>query len=537
MQRTDEKKGSILIEPTVSFRCLIDQLPSLSGEKQRQIYEITKSHLLECYLQAVEEVKRGENLPTDEKLKKLLVPLICYNQLDPFGNPIPFVEESVDIERDLDIENLRYDEERYQIYDVKGDQIDASRVHGLVTSSSYIFVGENSDSDLQNSRGGEVVGSDPIFHLGKISLRDLHKEWLPLLNQEKITSRDLLDQVLVAYTIKQALNGNENAIQKLCDLYKDAAEALAVKFANRFGLRQEIKDLKTDVQLLLRFVVSGFRPEDIISQLLGDNSEKVIKVIPPWVKHFLIYYFSEYIPRRMERNIRETQTNQDLISDLAKIPSDHRKNEVEQEIALMKVRNARLHFEWIGIFSPYAPLQADTLWKGTPKRINRFNSYSFRPGLKEMGPRWNLTTWLFGRKGEIDTLAKSQREDGTRGKAWQPYGKLYQLLRDKYIPLIKKKSKTESLDHNDDFHEQVGNKGKRSKIHSLRAKEGSLEKSPEQIVDQLVKHGATPRDAEIFTKWKFLKSHTQKELEKEYALSERWIRNICRRVEARINSR
>ena len=67
---------------------------------------------------------------------------------------------------------------------------------------------------------------------------------MPSLSQETITSTDLLDQVLVALTIKKALNGNEEAIEKLYTLYEGAAEALAVKFAAKFGIKEKTSNIK-----------------------------------------------------------------------------------------------------------------------------------------------------------------------------------------------------------------------------------------------------------------------------------------------------
>ena len=569
MPRTKEKKGSTRSKPPdpIPIRLIdIDHFSSLSEETQRQYTELIKSTCVGNYLQAVEVVKKWKNLPKDEKLRRLLIPLIIYNKLDPFGNPIPFIDESVDIERELDQKRLFYNTERYDLGLV--DRGHGPKENTLLSGSSPIFIKEKFEADLKIQEG---IGADSIFTAGTVSLEELHEEWLHSLNQEKITSKDLLDQVLVAYTIKKAQNGNEEAILKLCGLYARAAEGLAVKFGKKHKLYKEFKNLKFDAQLFLRFLLTGFRLGDIIRQLVGLDigernrleSERVIKTIPPWVKGFYVYYLTEYVPQRMGKNIRETQRNQALIEQLTKLPGDDRRHQSEKAIKVLKAQNAFLAFQGIGMLNPYAAFQANTLWK-TPKRINRFNSYSFRPGLVKMGPRWNLTTWLFGRGKE---------------KAWIPYGKLYQLLRDKYKPTIKKVEKKKgditTDDAEDDFNEEytknltyrgrkeaplshfwkhpdtqeVSMDGKSSFLTAtqisdlMRSNQGAkyrFAKSKKKIMDALTKVGASQRDAEIFVTWKFQKMFskhkiTQVDLANQYNLSDRWIRKICRRVETLIN--
>jgi hypothetical protein len=568
VSRTNEKKLSIPTEPPVSYQIPLinlDHFSSLPEKTQRQFVENIKSGLIGDYLQAIEAVKKQKSLTTDEKLRMLLVPLVFYNTLDPFGNPIPFVDESVDIERELDLERLFYDMERYDFG--LTDRGHGPEENTLLSPSSPIWIREKFESDLKIREGD---AADSIFTAGMVPLEELYEEWLPSLDEEKIQSKDRLDQVLVAFTIKKAQNGNEEAILKLCGLYARAAEGLAVKFGKKHKLYKEFKNLKLDAQWFLRFIITGFRLGDIINQLVGPDpgrdipeTEKVIKLIPPWVRSFYIHYLTEYLPQRMEKNIRETQRNQALIEQLTKLLGDNRRHHSEKAIKVLKARNVFLDFHWIGSLNLYTPFQANTLWK-TPKLINRFNSYSFRPGLVKMGPRWNLTTWLFGRGKE---------------KAWIPYGKLYQLLRDKYKPTIKKVEKRKgditTDDAEDDFNEEytknltyrerkeaplshfwkhpdtqeVSMDGKSSFLTAtqisdlMRSNQGAkyrFAKSKKKIMDALKKVGASQRDAEIFVTWKFQKMFskhkiTQVDLANQYNLSDRWIRKICRRVETLIN--
>ncbi len=526
MQRTDEKKDSILTEPTGSFRSLIDQLPSLSEKKQRQIYEESKSHLLECYLQAVEEVKKGKNLPTEEKLKRLLVPLIGYSKLDPFGESIPFVDESVDIRRELDLENLVYDRERYDFgLTDKGHGLNE---YPLLSPSSHIFITEKFESDLKIQKSFvETIGADPIFFLGERSLKEVYEKWLPSLDQERIGSPDLLDQVLVAYTIKKAQNGDKEAVQKLHDLYVSAAQGQAVKVlkseARRIGYpiqKTDLADIKEDAKFLLEIIIRGFRPDDIMQRLL--EGEETMKGIPPWVKHFYIFYLGEYLPQRMGKNIRETQRNQTLITDLGRPPGDAGRNQAKV-IALLKARDRFLDFLRIGTLNPYAPIQARTRWK-TPKRFNRFNSYSFQLGVVKMGPIYNLTTWLFGHKHRI--------------AGYSPTGKLYQLLRDKWRPLLKEKSKSQNFDFKDDFVESdeenifFKDREKSIKVDATQDKDLIHKETKEKVITILSK-SLSDRNVEICRQWLF-EGLTQAEIGDRYDLSTRQIKRIYQKAKALI---
>ena len=540
VSRTNEKKLSIPTEPPVSYQIPLinlDHFSSLPEKTQRQFVENIKSGLIGDYLQAIEAVKKWKNLPTDKKLTWLLVPLILYNKLDSFGEPIPFVDESVDIERELDLENLRYDEERYRIDALEEHTPPAFR--GIITLASYISIRETLNRDLENYREVEVKGADPIFSLGKISLDDLYEEWLPSLDQKKITSKDLLDQVLVAFTIKKAQNGDERAIKTLYGLYKDAANAVAAKFGRRFGIPEKIRDLKSDVQVFLWFVITGFRVTDIISQLVEPDSGKVIKNIPPWVKNFYINYLTEYVPQCMENNIRETQRNRDLIEELAKVPRNDGRNQVEDAIKILKTRNAFLDFQGIGMLNPYTPFQAKNRWR-TPVRPNRFNNYSFLPGVFKMGPKANLTIWLMGPKDKPH------------------WGKLYQLLKAQYKLLIdEKKGSTTTDDADDNFNEEYTGEldykekkkvpfshlwnphdapeRKSRKVRVKPSKKSPSTKSLKEIVDELRKMGASPRDAEIFALCKVLKDITQEKMARLCELkSRRQVIRICKKVKALI---
>lgn len=67
---------------------------------------------------------------------------------------------------------------------------------------------------------------------GCTSIRKYYEKWLPTLDEQKVKSNDLLDQILFCFTIKRALNGDNKAIDKLSSLYEGIAVSIAWKMAN-----------------------------------------------------------------------------------------------------------------------------------------------------------------------------------------------------------------------------------------------------------------------------------------------------------------
>lgn len=149
-----------------------------------------------------------------------------------------------------------------------------------------------------------------------------------------------------------------------------------------------------------------------------------------------------------------------------------------------------------------------------------------------MGPRRNLTTWLFGYKHEI-----------TGATACPPSGKLYQLLRDKWRPLLEEKSKSKNFDFGDDFGEDhedhketIEDRKKALGIEDLGAEENKLideitvEKKVKRLRKGLLDLGAPARNLEIYFRWKSDDRQTQSEIAKEYGLSLRQIGRICQQI-------
>lgn len=488
------------------------------------------TELIQEYLNAVEEVKRHRKFSPENKLKRLIPPLSEIQKII-FPNYYPkyhqFVDDTyIDLRKELDLENLRGNPKRYFIHQTT----EFKKLGRLDTRHKNIVLRDQSVS-------------------ATFSVSQIYKECLADLDQETIKRKDLLTQILVCYTIKRALNGDEEAIKKLCSLYEDVAQAIAVKTGNsiakKMGMKLDdpitIEDMKHDAVTLLRFLVAGFRPDYILEQLLKDKGNRTIMVFPQWVKGFYIYYLSEYVPQRLtailikseeiDRLIRfanDLSSGAISITDLLKQEKCAKKtverlqnSNIEDVVEWLKSKTQALGLEVIALLNLYAPIQDGTAWKDTPKRKNWFNNYSFRPGKKLMGPRWNLKTWLFATR----------------------YGKVYQLLRNKYKSIIKDRLKTKHFDFMDEVdedHKETLNAEDRKKalgIEDLGAEENKLvdkitAKEEMEIARKgLLDLGVPARNIKIYFRWNSDDRPTQSKVAQEYGLSLRQIGRICQQIE------
>ena len=560
----------------------------IKGKGEERAEEVIKriessnlTELIQEYLKAVEEVKRNRKLPPEDKLKKLIPPLHeiqriffpnypKYYDVSGLVDIIPFADDGyIDLRKELSLEDLIPNYDKYSICDTVFDKtglLDTQR-RNISLSEKYEWylvycrkVKPISEPDFERIYDKEIAPEikpaknspqldsilenklyPPLLHK---SISEIWPGWLPTLNQKSIKSNDLLTQILVCYTIKRALNGDEKASKKLYELYVGVAQAIAIKIGMKFHVPREIKDIKQDAAILLRLLIGGFRPDYILEQLVKDESERTIMVFPKWVKGFYIYYLLEYVPERL----RETLTRLKEIGRLIKFVDDFssgaistmdlikqdeaakevieklQSSNIEDAVELLRGRIGVLGLEVVTLLNPYAPIQDGTVWKGTPKRLNRFNSYSFRPGQVKMGPKNNLTIWLLG------TPAKPQ------------YGKLYQLLRDKYKPVAVKRRKEESLEsmidedreesfYSEDRKKALGMGEKDIKKYQDKSVNEIIQKEEiERLKKELIDLGASARNVEIYFRWKGDDKPTQSEIAKEYGLSMRQVGRICQQL-------
>jgi len=337
------------------------------------ILEPLRIKLIDEYFQVVAEIEKDKKRlsPAERRtyLTRLLTSLIKINSLRPSGkNPYlerdgtyPFMEEKIWIDKEINIKKLHYDKQKYSInfeYSKPLNWFDPDAKNITIWDEYRAFINKKKKKDAEaKARGIKFIPITPI-DAGKTSIRERYKKWLPTLTEDKIKSDDLLDRILVCFTIKRALNGDEKAIDKLYTLYKDAAIGIAVKMAKKRKLdKNDINDIKQDAKKLLRFLISGSTPEDIVDRISKGES------VPLQIEKFYFWYYSDYVPKELDRIMKQPPNRLD-----------------------------RLEIDYL--FNPVAPIDDYTSWQNTPKRIVKFNSKSFRPG----GGIHYLTTWLFGTK-------------------------------------------------------------------------------------------------------------------------------------------
>jgi hypothetical protein len=333
------------------------------------------------------------------------------------------------------------------------------------------------------------------LNAGRTSVEELYKKWLPELTQGKMKSKDLLDQILVCYTIKRALNGDQKAVDKLYSLYESAAIRRAEKMAKkrRINMRaeklnisktddiSETDDISHEAKRVLYSLISGSKPEYIINSLLAEDSEH--SKIPLSVEIFFFWYYSDYVPKEIDK--------------------------------IMKRQPGKLDGLDIDYFlNPVAIIDAYTFWQNSPKRARKFNSDSFRPN-KET----NLTTWLLG----------------TETNYMQ--GKLCQLISDEIDSYWKMKEErgSQQLTKDDLLHEEVSNNSGKMLENSLgKQRPDMTDEEVKQAIELICKRGISKRDAEIFVKNQVQKC-SKVELAQEYDLSRMTIHRICKKISSKFS--
>jgi hypothetical protein len=461
--------------------------------------------LLDEYLLVVAQIaknkKRLSRIQKKERqayLIKLLTPLVKLNRLHQLGeNPYlehdgtyPFIDEKIWIEKEINIKELDYDEQKYSInfeYSKPFDWFDPDAKNIIIWDQyrEYLKKKKKKDSEAKatKARGIQFIPLAPLDE-GKVSLRELYEKWLPALSKNIIKNDDLLDHILVCFTIKRALNGDKKAIDKLYSLYEDAARGIAVKMAKKRGLDfRHIKDIKQDAKMLLRFLLSGYRPEDIISSLL-DSDEKYLKV-PLQIEKFYFWYYSDYVPKELDR-IMTRKAN--------------------------RLDGLEINY----LLNPISPIDDYTSWQNTPKRIVKFNSGSFKPG---RGTNY-ITTWLFGANNNYTQ------------------GRFCQLISERIDGYWKHKGKEigyDFSDGNNDKMDTIDLKKKKQVETAIVEKFQDDEESKDRIedaIDLITKRNIfkrnTNRNIDIVSLK--LRKHSYNEIANKYNITKRQVINICNKV-------
>jgi hypothetical protein len=469
---------------------------------------------LDRYLKAVNEVRGNNELSREEKLKLLLEPIVNM-QIDPslYERWHKFAREDyINLKEELDLSSLEMTPDHWDFE--PNWKLDNFR--DLNTRAEIIYVDYSKFLP-------EVKKTPAILAHGamvRTSVHELYRDWLPHLNQERIQSKSLLDQILVCYTIKRAQNGDNQASKKLISLYEGRAASpetfQRVKHIIEYRVKRKTSDKKTFMDVLnkkeseeedltksedlrinvlrgmkwivddknfhpgadecrpwtdakdvrqlakiyLTFIIMGFTPKIMLDSLIEGKKSDFLP-LPRAVYDVLLHYYGEYIPgiidkyvayqNNLEESCKEPNNVQKIIEivksmiqvidcfgpwdSVVHVNKEHIKLKeriklFENMEALLQPEQAReiqlfivvINEELLNLIAPffdtlldpYTPINSNIEFtKPGGTRAARILSACYRP--QKMGPRQNLTTWLFG--GEKLNFA---------------FGKLYQMLCDHY---------------------------------------------------------------------------------------------------------
>jgi hypothetical protein len=428
-----------------------------------------KEKLIQEYLDAVQEVKaNNEKINQDKKskklnskealnkrreeLKKLLTPLISLQNIyySTYLNFHKSINDAfIDLVNELDWGNLSDDPQRYSFLPQQTNGI-ISTMDNIVLLKEQFYT-ENTWYIRDVSGIGAVEGGSP----NTTSIKNIYKYWLPTLSEATIKNSDRLTQILVCYTIKKALNGDENASQKLFEIYEKRAKSgktitnlkqmLSYKLfveprirkyreelgdvtalskaqeeaAEQTGTTIHLEDeeeVKSLASSYLWLIIRGFQPKDIFDFLFEDKEE--LRLFEPTVDKivdFYISYFTDQIPQKIDEIlslINQYNSIEKIIDSLGitNVQTKLIKQECQQSVGTLGIVMSTL-------LNPYAPIQEST---------KMFNNFCYKPD--KMGKTKNLTTWLFGGMGTPE------------------HGKLNQILRDQFLPRVKEALKTDPGD-------------------------------------------------------------------------------------------
>ena len=230
------------------------------------IWASMTTELIKNYLLAASEVRNDRRRKPEVRranLQRLLTPVLLIQKAYSIRlhgkekeNPyrinfsgksyFPFiVDDHINTKEEIDLSKLHYDRKKYFI-------------------DPHSFCGEFFDT----------IGARITLHDGpqdRLTFHECYLHKLPTITQDTMKSSDLLDQLIVTYTIKKALNGNKEAQKKLTDLYIwKAIKETQIALKNREGKGSPVHGFKSrDVSReILNFLLGGlYQPENLIKYL------------------------------------------------------------------------------------------------------------------------------------------------------------------------------------------------------------------------------------------------------------------------------
>ncbi len=428
------------------------------------------------YLQAVEELRIDNSLSLEDKLRRLIAPLLdMLNDDSPkFDSHVRVIDQDhIDLKNEIDTENLHYDYEKYDIQnpintgtqwlletnapaislsEKYSDYLDFCRDIEPVTETEFENIYKNAIINTTTDGGTWKGVPDALICLPeRMTLKEVHDLWLPTLTEKTVIVRDLLQQILVAHTIKRAQNGHEPSASKLFSLFENQ-----VKFERREDRivlnKSTVRNIKllmsstlhVDLENVDRYdqdiiqtargylwhILTGFNPRQIIDGIVKENENHPV---PAKMKKFYLRYFAEEVPKRLLETTRELSSYEvtfSLCERMIRQLTNRSEKIPDAGDRLQQLENLKRQVEWtindLGftvdiLLNPYHPIM-EGHWLDGKEKAHIFNSHCYRPN-----KRGNLTVWLFGPEGSPE------------------YGRVHQLVRDELYGEIRQYLTTEHI--------------------------------------------------------------------------------------------
>jgi DNA-binding phage protein len=497
---------------------------------------------LQIYLEAVQEIRSQGSLPRKKKLKRLIQPLIDLYEKDKLIRHDFIDETNISLNDDLDLQCLAHTATsngyRSDSWEIRFPSVMERRCKDISTTAPCI------KADCKRFLPEANLPLDPKR---LISIKKLHALWLPFLTEKKITSDDLLDQILVCYTIKKALNGDGKAKEMLYKAYKKRAvcketyqrvmrmvtyrlykgkegEALPISYDDEF---------RDNAKNHFSYIIGGMTAADILNAIMEDTSIK----LPLSIQKIYLTWFLEYIPAAIESYLKMIDKFHQCcieksgehvklflqaigsLFDTIGMPLD---TTVTDKLKALNTQTFALEnlddFNAVAIFieinmaiapyfdtalNPYTPVSENVFVSGK-RRDAKILNFCYKP--VKMGKRKNLTTWLFGDRNYYQN------------------GKLYQILADDYVHRFRKSVKTTGYDFDTD--EATGSIDVEPyDMTEVLQSNDTIRKSKEELLE----NGISQRDVDIFFKI-VIEKRKKTHLAEEYNLSRKQIYRIFSKV-------
>lgn len=502
---------------------------------------------VEEYLQAVEEVKTNDSLSLEEKLRKLIAPLLNLTHADnpKFDQFVTVVDEHyIDLRNEVDTEKLSHD---YENYDIQSP-IDIGGAWLLDTGTPAIWLSdkitdylaycrdvepitETAFGDIyKDAEKTEIVDDEKwkdvpaaLFSVSRLTLNEVHELWLHSLTEESIKKGDLLQQILVCYTIKKAQNGDQKAIDKLLELYQNKARSNTTVRVIKRLLASELQndedfdeDIKQAAATYLWLIVGGFRPRQIIDAIMQQNKHYSV---PKRIKKFYLTYFSEEVPNRIQETLIQLYVQLNFLAQCLKhilvlegVDSNGTGTAASlQRLQEFKKRTENTVFDLKlaidVLLNPYCPIM-EGCWTDEEGKHHGFNDYRYKPNKKG-----NLTLWLFGSEGRPE------------------YGKVYQLVKDQFATEINRGRETVSANYPE---HEPNEPPIQTLISRYEGEEMTQSVEDKDLIDkvfaELARTGRSERDIELYLRLKALDS-SHEEIRQAFGIGTRQQQNIVKAIE------